>query len=164
MKRFVSIKKIFALLTIVALALVLIAPQAFAGEYWKQTFVRFSATAGETLSIGHVVCIKNADGLVYKADSDSSTLRPAVGVIGKGGASGAVVEIIRSGILAGQTELSEGYRLFLSSTAGAFSTTETANLQGLGFVMPAASGDTGPSKSSIYFIQVDTPLSPGAGY
>lgn len=164
MRRYFNFKKltVAALAFVIALALAL--PAAHAGEVWKQKFVRFSATAGETLAIGDVVCIKNADGKAWKADADSSTLRPAVGVIDKGGAADATVEIVVEGILAGQTELSEGYRLFLSETGGAMTTTGPTNAQTVGFVLPAASGDTGPSKSSRYFIKVAQPTSGGAGY
>jgi len=163
MKRLMRFKTTIPVLAVIFVLALVVMP-AHAGEVWRQKFERFSATAGETLSIGDVVCIKNADGLAWKADADSSTLRPAVGVIGKGGAANATVEIVPSGILTGQTELSEGYRLFLSATAGAMTTTAPTNAQIVGFVLPAAPGDTGASTSSRYYIKVVPPTSSGAGY
>jgi hypothetical protein len=150
------------MIAVVAVILsVILALNAMAAETWKQRIVRFSATAGETLATGDVVCISGTDGYVYKADANDSALRPAVGVIGKGGASGATVEIVVQGILAGQTAASPGARLFLSETAGAITTTEPTNTQALGWILPGAAAAT---TSTTYFIMVNTPASPGAGY
>ena len=93
-RRFLTGVMMVVLIALFALAS---AMPAAATEVWRQKFSRFSATAGETLAIGDVVCIKAADGYVYKADSNDSDLRPAVGAIGKGGASGAKVEIVTEG-------------------------------------------------------------------
>jgi hypothetical protein len=82
-------------------AMMVMATNAQAAEYWKAKYEKFSATAGETLATGDVVCILATNSYAYKAGADASTLRPAVGVVGKGGASGAVVEIVTRGILAG---------------------------------------------------------------
>jgi len=96
--------------------IMLAAPEAQAAYTVRQTWVRFSATAGETLATGDVVAIKDADGYAYEADANAATLRPAMGIIGKGGASGATVEIIIQGILDGWSTLSEGTYGYLSET------------------------------------------------
>lgn len=161
-------RQIFRKASWIVLILLLVAlfaaPQVQAGEYWKQKFVRFSATAGETLAAGNVVCIKAADSRAWKADADDSNLRPAVGVIGKGGTAGSTVEIVMMGILAGQTDASAGARLFLSTTAGAFTTTEPTNSQVIGYVLPGTSAEIAASKSSKYFVNVRPDASAGAGY
>lgn len=110
-------KQIFTLATVLALLVVFAGP---AMSYTvKQVYARISAVAGETLTTGHLVCIKDADGYAWKADADAAALRPAIGIIGKGGASGSTVEIIVQGRLSGWSGLSEGAWLYLSETAGA---------------------------------------------
>lgn len=160
MKRFDKKRLIYGAL-IVALVLCLAIPPAFAAEVWQQKFARFSAIAGETLSIGDVVCIKAADSQAYKADADDASLRPAVGVIGKGGVVNTTVEIITSGILAGQAAMSPGYRIYLSNTAGAMTMTEPTNPQILGWVMP---GTVDTATSTTYYIDVRPQPSTGAAY
>ena len=141
---------------------VLFALPVMAAGSWQQIVTRFSATAGETLATGNVVCIAGTDGKAYKADADDANLRPAVGVIGKGGATGATVEIVVTGILTGQTARSPGARVFLSAaTAGAIAGTAPANAQALGFVMPGAAA---AATSTTYFIDVKMPTSAGAAY
>ena len=162
MKGFINLKRLIFGLLAVALAICLAAPPASAGAFWKQKYERMAATAGETLAVGEVVCIKASDSKAYKADADDSDLRPAVGVIGKGGASGATVEIIIRGILAGMDEASPGYRLYLSTTAGAMSmTAPTNNKQLIGWVMPETAAT---AASTIYFIDVRQEPSPGQGF
>jgi len=151
--------KAMGLLMIVALLLALTVP-AQATEVWKQKFSRFSATAGETVAIGDVVCIKS-DGLAWKADANDSSLRPAVGVIGKGGAATATVEIVTEGILSGQTNQTPGIRLWLSETAGAFTATQPTNAQALGWVLP---GTATLTSSENYYIKIVMPVSDGAAY
>jgi hypothetical protein len=128
-------------------------------EFWKQKTLTISGVAGETLVVGDVACIAAADGLVYKADADSSTRRPAVGVISKGGTATHGVQITVIGILAGQTAASPGARIFLSTGAGVITTTAPTNAQPLGWVLPGTT-----SSSTTYFINVVTPSSAGAGY
>jgi len=156
-----AVHRFLAVFTILLLVLVL-ASLASAAAHWKQKYVRFSATAGETVATGNVVCIKS-DGLVYKADSDDSTLRPAVGVIGKGGATNATVEIVVEGIITGQTAVTPGFRVYLSETAGAMTTTAPTNAQPIGWVLP---GDTSATlaTSGIYYVKIQMPVSTGAGY
>lgn len=161
--------KIFGILKtagVLIMALMLLmgfsAPQADAAEYWKEAHIRIPVTAGETLAVGDVVCIKGSDGYAYKADADDSDLRPAVGIIKKGASSGSKAEIVIIGVLAGQTAASPGARLYLSTTAGALTTTAPTNAQVIGFVMEGATAGTG--SSTKYFIKVDVPLSSGAAY
>lgn len=158
MKRAIKLSIFITLLV----ALVAFAQTAWAGDYWQSQQSRFSAIAGETLATGDVVAIAAADGKAYKADADSSTRRPAVGVIGKGGASGTTVEIINHGILAGQTAASPGVRLFLSATTpGTAKTSAPANPQVIGWVMAP---QTSAASSTTYYIQVTLPASAGAAY
>lgn len=98
----------------------------------RQSYARISAVAGETLTSGQVVNIKDADGLAYKADADDAALRPAVGIIGRGGAAGATVEIVVQGVVSGWTTLSEGALCYLSGTAGAVTQSAPAWNQPIG--------------------------------
>lgn len=108
---------------------------AHAAVYLKNSWVRFSGTAGETLSIGDVVCIKDSDGLVYKADANDSALRPAVGIVSKGGASNTVVGVTVIGIFGGYTSLSEGTNVYLSETAGGTTQSSPAYSQQVGLAV-----------------------------
>ena len=104
----------------------------------KEAFLRISGTAGETLATGDVVCIKDADGYVYKADANDAALRPAVGIVGsKDGASGASVEIVVQGVLTGWSALSEGVAGYLSETAAAVTQSAPSYSQQLGFAISA---------------------------
>lgn len=104
---------------LMVMLLVMAVPQAQAAYSVRKIWARFSATAGETLATGNVVCIKDADGYAYQADANDSNLRPALGVIGKGGSSGEKVEVIVIGKFTGWTSLSEGGAAYLSETAAA---------------------------------------------
>jgi len=84
----------------------------------KRGFDRFSATAGEALSEGDIVALKDADGEAYKADANDTTLRPAVGIVGKGGSADDKVEIWIRAIADGYSSLAEGGAVYLSETAG----------------------------------------------
>jgi hypothetical protein len=152
----------FAVFMLAILLSVMLALPAMAAETWKQINTRFSAIAGETLVTGDVVCIVGATGYAWKADADDAALRPAVGVIGKGGTAGHVVEIVVVGTLAGQTAASPGVRLYLSAaTAGAITATAPTNAQALGWVLPGAAA---AATSTTYFINVNAPSSAGAAY
>ena len=111
-----------------------------------------------------VLLIYSTDSRAYKANADDADKRPAVGVIGKGGSSGSSVEIVVQGILAGQTAVSAGDRLFLSTTAGAFTTTEPTNAQTLGWVLPGSTTEIAASESTSYYVNVVPPVSDGAAY
>lgn len=146
-------------LTIIMIGLAI--PQPARAQAWKQKVVRLSGVAGETLATGDVVCIASADGQIYLADADSSTRRPAIGVIAKGGAVNSTVEIVPIGVISGMTAASPGARLYLSNTAGDFSTSAVTNEQMLGWVMP---GTTDTATSTTYMIMVVMPVSDGAAY
>ncbi|MGD0020824.1 MAG: hypothetical protein ABSC54_00830 [Smithellaceae bacterium] len=156
-KRFGFIAELAAILVVLFIATV------YAGSFWQTKNIRISGTAGETLATGDAVCIKAADSKIWKADADDSSLRPAIGVIGKGGAAGATVEIVMDGILTGQTSASPGARVYLSATtAGALTTTVGTNAQPMGFVMPQTVGTSGAS--TIYYVRPVIVGTGGAGY
>ena len=117
--------------------LVFFATPADAAYSVKQIFARFSATAGETLATGNVAMLKDADGYAYKADANDAALRPAVGIIGKGGASGSTVEIIVMGVMSGWSALSEGLPGYLSETAAAVTQSSPAYSQQVGYAITA---------------------------
>lgn len=127
--------RLFSALIMALLMAVILAVPAQAASYWSSKFVRFSATAGETLATGNVVIIKDADGYAWKADANGVNLYPAVGVIGKGGAAGSKVEIVVFGILAGQTSLSESGPGYLSETPGAITQSSPAYSQQIGIAI-----------------------------
>lgn len=102
-----------------------------------QNWARVGGTAGEALTTGDVVAIKAADGLVYKADADEATLRPAVGIVGLGGASGGRVEIIVQGRVSGFSDLTKGAMAYLSGTAGALTQSAPAWAQPVGVALSA---------------------------
>jgi len=120
MKQFFHKRTAIIMAAFMFIFLVLAAPQAWAAYSVKQVFSRFSCNAGETLTTGQVVCIKDSDGEAYKADANVSYLRPAVGIVGsKTGGDGTAVEIITRGTLTGWSSLAEGNGAYLSETAGA---------------------------------------------
>ena len=131
------------LLTVVAAVLLvigLIVGQAYAAAYLKNSYARFSATAGQALAIGDVVCLKDANGYAYKADSDNATLRPAVGIVTKAGSSGESVGIMTYGIFGGYSSLTEGAPVYLSATAGAITQTAPSGyLQQIGIAISTTS-------------------------
>ncbi len=158
-----SLAGLMVAIIVIAFMAVVLAPQAEAAEYWKQKYIRFSAPAGETLATGDIVYINASDWEAYKADANDSAKRPAVGVIGRGGTSEQMVEIVIIGILAGQTTASPGVRIFLSETANTFdvSNSPPTNEQLLGSVIYDPSD---VDSSGVYFINVQMPQSAGAQY
>lgn len=127
-------KRLFTGSSLILMALLLFCSPAFA-FHAKQTFVRVGATCGEALTVGSVVAIKDADGYAYKADADDATLRPAVGIVGLGCASGGAAEIITYGRVTGWTSLSEGAYGYLSETAGLATQSAPAWAQPIGFAL-----------------------------
>lgn len=127
--------KPFLMVLVLTVTMAFMAVDAQAAYSVKQIWARFQGTAGETLVVGDAVCIKDADGLVYKADANDAALRPAVGVAGIKAASGAKVEVIVHGVLRGWTTLSEGAAAYLSETAGAITQSAPAWSQQLGFAI-----------------------------
>ena len=132
MKKNIGQKFMAALVLLVVFAFM--TTDAFAAYRVKQNFARFSAVAAETLTTGQVVCLKT-DGLAYKADANDAALRPALGVIGKGGTTGTKVEIIVMGILSGWSTLTEGSPGYLSETAAAVTQSAPAYSQQVGFAL-----------------------------
>ena len=122
---------------ILALILMLAAPQAMAAYSVKKILYRVSATAGEALATGEVVCLKDADGYAYKADANDAALRPAIGIVGSltASASGDTVEIIVVGALTGWSSLSEGGNGYLSETAAAVTQSAPSWSQKVGFAL-----------------------------
>jgi len=128
------------LIAVMVLFIIGLAVQAYASAYLKNSFARFGATAGHALSIGDVVCLKDADGYAYKADADNATLRPAVGIVTKAGAAGESVSIMTLGIFGGYSGLTEGAPVYLSGTAGtATQTAPSGYLQQVGIAISATS-------------------------
>lgn len=161
MRNFLKKKEGFLIVGLICLFVAaFVASQVWAAEHWKQKYTRFSGVAGETLATGDVACIQASSGNVYKADANDSDKRPAVGIIGKGGASTATVEIVVMGVLAGQTAVSPGAKLHLSETAAAITATAPTNEQILGWGMP----NSGSASTTSYFINVIPPVSAGAAY
>jgi hypothetical protein len=153
--------KIIGLVLMFVMLLAFTVP-SWAAISWQQKNSRFTGLAGETLVAGDVVAILPSTGAIWKADADVSTLRPAVGVIGKGGAAGAYVEVVVSGVITGMTAASPGARLFLdAATAGAITTTAPTNAQALGWVLP---GSAAAATSTKYYIHLTIPNSAGAAY
>lgn len=121
---------------IFAVMIMLIAPQAQAAYSVKQAFIRVSGTAGETVTTGQVVAIKDADGEWYKADADAATIRPAVGIVGsKTGGDGQTIEVILEGVLTGWSSLSEGTPGYLSETPGAVTQSAPSWVQQVGVAL-----------------------------
>lgn len=121
MKRF--FKRHIAIGLIAAIFLLLLISPAQAA-YWKEKFIRFSAVAGETVTTGQLVYLSATDGYAYLADSSTAGEAPAVGMVGKGGASGATIEIIVAGIIEGVTEATVGDKLYAAAHPGGYSTTQ----------------------------------------
>ena len=103
----------------------------------KQSWLRFSALAGETLATGQVVAIKDADGLAWKAKANDAALRPAVGIVNKGAAAGQNVEIVAIGIVSGWSGLSPGAAGYLSETAGLITQSSPSFSQQVGLAISA---------------------------
>jgi hypothetical protein len=131
------VKKQFKILNILFVAMfmtVLFASPVFAVNF-TQKFARFSATCGETLATGNVATIKDADGYAYKADANDAALRPAVGVVDKGCASGGTAEIVTYGVITGYTSLTESAPGYLSETAGAITQSSPSYSQQVGYAI-----------------------------
>jgi hypothetical protein len=152
-------RNIGIMMTLILMMIMFFVTSAFGAAAWKAKTTRFAATAGELLATGNVVCISPSDGKAYKVDMTSSTLRPAVGAIGKGGAAAATVEIVVEGIITGMTPASPGSRLYASG--GGFTTTAPTYPQIMGWVMPGAAN---AATSTTYYVKTFPAASPGAGY
>ena len=131
--RIEKMRKTFSLFVVATMLFALLAaPQIASAFSVKQMFTRISSVAGETLVTGNVVAIKAADGLEWKADADVSTLRPAIGIIGKGGTAGEKVEVVIWAIVTGWTSLTKGAPGYLSETPGLITQSSPSWSQQLG--------------------------------
>jgi hypothetical protein len=130
MKKFSN--RMLGAMLIVMMAVIFMTATFSDAYYVKQQWARISATCGETITTGQVVTLLDADGYAYKADANDATLRPAVGVAGKGCTSGGSVEIIVQGIFSGWTGLTESAPGFLSETAGAITQVAPSYSQQIG--------------------------------
>lgn len=154
-----TFRNILVLMVIMAMFVLLASPaQAYTV---KQVWSRISATAGETLTTGDAVTIKDADGYAWKADADSATLRPAVGVVGKGGSAGAKIEIITSGVVSGWSSLTEGAAGYLSATAGLITQTLPTYRQQIGVAISTTDYLIAPHIAGVPVTGVAA-LTPGA--
>ncbi|MHC1726503.1 MAG: hypothetical protein AB9866_10915 [Syntrophobacteraceae bacterium] len=128
-------KSLAVMVLVVAMLTVFAVAPAMAAVYVKNSWVRFSGTAAETLAVGDIVCIKDADGLVYKADANDAALRPAVGIVSKGASTSGVVGVTVIGVFGGYTTLSEGQNVYLSESVGSYTQSSPAYSQSVGFAL-----------------------------
>lgn len=129
--------QLWSMFFVLALAVCLTAGPAFGAYNVKTVWQRFSAVAGETITRGNVVCLKAADGLVYKADANVETLRPAVGIAGNTASTGYSVEIVVAGILNGWSGLTIGGTGYVSETPAAITQSAPSYFQQVGFAISA---------------------------
>lgn len=138
---------------LIGLLVLLMAGQALSAAYWKAVTERFPAlmTAGETLAVGSTVCIKAADGLVWKADADSATLRPCIGFAYAAAVANGKVAVVTGGQLAGLSALTVGGEVYLSTTAGAYTQSAPTDVQRVGVAISAIAMqiDIGPKNASL---------------
>ena len=106
--------------------------------------VRFNAKADGALSKGDVVYISGVSGdvaTVGQAKADDSSKMPAFGFAAEDANDNAAVEVVTFGTLAGldTSEVSEGQVLYVSTTAGEYTTTkptgESSQIQNIGKVI-----------------------------
>ena len=132
--------------------------RVYDGSEWSQGtfignlegFIEIEAVAGENLGKGDVVYVSGASGNtpeVSKAQSNSTTTMPAIGIAKQTINSGNTGYIVVQGLLTGidTSTYSEGDVLYVSSTvAGAFQNTapagESNRIQNVGKVINAAGG------------------------
>lgn len=155
-------------IALVASILMLLLAQPAAAGFWKQKYTRFSATAGETVAGGQAVAFKRPGqegaGRAYLADGNDTTLYPAVGVVGKGGAAGEIVEVVASGTYYGSKYLSPGARIYVSeSTPGGNTGTRPTSGHIIGWVLPSTDSSR-PQSSKNYMIQADPKAITGGAY
>lgn len=128
-------KKFIKFLFLLTIILALFPDMVYAVYTPRQIVSKFSVTSGEALTIGHVVMLKDADGEAYKADSDDSNLRPAIGIVGTTAANATTVAIITEGIVGGFSSLQEGLPVYLSTTAAGVTQTAPSYAQKIGMAI-----------------------------
>jgi hypothetical protein len=117
-------------------------------------------TAGESVSMGQLVALKDADGYVWLADADDTELARAIGIVVEvaeltgddvTAEAGDPVTVCLYGPVGGFSSLGEGTYGYVSATAGAIDSTSPADANTYGYVVGWC--DT----STIFF--VDTGVS-----
>lgn len=88
--------------------------------------------AGEDLAAGDNVCVADADGLLYKADSNDDTRRPCIGAVDVAVSDGEDAAVILAGRRNDGTSLKEGRMIYLSATPGAETQTGNTGVQAIG--------------------------------
>lgn len=166
MRRAFGKKWLAGILVAAVIAVAMIQVQtAQAAEYWKGKFVRFYATAGESLALGDVVCLAGSDSRAYKADADDDSLRVAIGVVGAAATAGDAVEVVISGIITGQEAASAGSRVYLDTTAGGMTTTSGNEWgQVLGVVIEGTAAEVAADESTTYLLSVQPLSASGVPY
>jgi hypothetical protein len=148
-------------------------------KHWKAKWERFSATAGESISLGDAVALNRYSGKAYKADADDADRRPAVGFAGNSVSANGTLEIVRRGLLSGMpcglgTESSNavtpiGTPIVLSTVQGhvtVFQTATTGVSQTVGYAWPlsdqaAKAGVT--TGTDTYLVDLNAPRSGSSG-
>ena len=95
-----------------------------------------TALAGEDLTAGDLVCLKDSDGKLYQADANGSSTYPCVGAAELDTDSGSAVSLVTEGWRCDGSSLKEGTACYLSTTAGAMTQTvagTTPQVVGWGF-------------------------------
>lgn len=101
-------------------------------DTWVTGNKNSSLTTGEAIdgsTTPQVVCIKAADGLVYKADANDSTRVMAYGFVTTNASISTTPAVTIQGILGGFTGLTKDVTYYASDTAGAISVTPSTTTQ-----------------------------------
>jgi hypothetical protein len=139
MNKKLKFMKVFTFVLVLMTSL-LMATQASAVYHLRKSYAELTTAtplvAGEALAVGEVVCIKDTDGEVYKADANGSGITNAVGMAGTIAADGANVKVVIYGIFSGWSSLTEGAEGYLSETAGEITqTAPTSREQAIGYAI-----------------------------
>lgn len=115
------------------------------------------ATAGESLSMGQLVALKDSDGRVYKADADDSELSRAIGIVVEvyellgsdtTAEAGDAVTVCTYGPVGGFSSLSEGSYGYVSGTAGSIEDTDPGDADTYSFIVGYC------ETSTIFFVNI----------
>ena len=114
-------------------------------------------TAGEEISMGELVALKDADGYLYPADADDTELARAIGIVVEvdellgsdtSADAGDAVTVCVYGPVGGFSSLGEGSYGYVSATAGAIDATSPADANTYGFVVGRC------ETSTIFFVDI----------